>query len=328
MLSFHGCLVIPTHVSYVSYVRIWRHHPIETTMLKWMSQVTQVLKCGAAVFFLPDFARKSFPITCDFLSHVKIEEDFFKTKKHLANGDDVLKLSWWSRFYRILPNLWSNTWILRFLPTGFSPKFATPEVSGGSLFIFYPGVGRYELKAIAAKARTAGSFGEKWIPISQARNFQHISTTTLKISGWTFFGGGVFVLCIRCFHLQKKKSNLISTHAMSWLKSRMISLAQHKNSHLCVLHCFANPKKYGFRKSSKDEEKKLVNFVGFRICWLDFWWDLAPWKLQIALVSTPKSLQLAAPKNLLFQRGGRHASKLPKLRSERSLVRNPFYCLL
>lgn len=57
-----------------SYVRIWSHHPIETTMLKWMSQV---LKCGAAAFFLPDFARKSFPITCDFLSHVKIEEVFF-----------------------------------------------------------------------------------------------------------------------------------------------------------------------------------------------------------------------------------------------------------
>ena len=141
------------------------------------------------------------------------------------------------------------------------------------IFVYFLPGGR-PLRTESRSSESPNGWKFRWkmdpnFPISQVRNFQHISTTTLKISG--------AFLCIRCFHLRKKKSSLISIHAMSWLKSRMIGLAQHKNSHLCVL---PNPKTMErnafFRKSSKDEEKKLVNFVGFKICWLDFWWYLVP----------------------------------------------------
>lgn len=109
------------------------------------------------------------------------------------------------------------------------------------IFVYFLPGGR-PLRTESRSSESPNGWKFRWkmdpnFPISQVRNFQHISTTTLKISG--------AFLCIRCFHLRKKKSSLISIHAMSWLKSRMIGLAQHKNSHLCVL---PNPKNYGKKR--------------------------------------------------------------------------------
>ena len=225
MLSFHGCLVIPTHVSYVSYVRIWRHHPIETTMLKWMSQVTQVLKCGAAVFFLPDFARKSFPITCDFLSHVKIEEDFFKTKKTSC------KWWWCSETFLMVSFLQDpSKFVKQHLDPSISPHRILTQIrhswSFWRIFVYFlPGGRPLRTESHSSESPNGWKFRWKMDPNFPSQEFPtHFNNNAENLRVDLFWGGRFcFVYPMFSSPKEEEQSDFHSRHVVTKIQDDQLS---------------------------------------------------------------------------------------------------------